>query len=72
MLHIPVKVLDFLHTRALLSQLALLVQDQLLQKDGLSIYPVLDIKKRGILGVSPLGKLTLCEVETVYYLIMMD
>lgn len=72
MLHIPVKVLDFLHTRALLSQLALLVQDQLLPKDGLSIYPVLDIKKKGILGVSPLDKLPLSKVGTIYCLIMMD
>lgn len=51
--------LSFLCTKALLFQLALLVQDQLHQKDGPSIYPVIDIKKRGILGTSLLGKLTL-------------
>lgn len=72
MLHIPVKVLDFLHTRALLSQLALLVQDQLLPKDGLSIYPAVDINKKGILGVSSLDKLPLSKVGTIYCLIMMD
>lgn len=36
-----------------------LVQDQLHQKDGLSVYPIIDTNKRGMVGTKLLDKLTL-------------
>lgn len=65
MLHIPVKAMDFLCPRALLLSCFTSPTSSKQWTEYLSGIS----KKRGILEISPVGKLTLCEVGTINWLI---
>lgn len=49
-----------------------LVQDQLHQKDGMSIYPIIDTNKTGMVGTKLLDKLTLPKAGAAYWPMLMD